>query len=108
MVCDVSFIGLAKALPAALALAAPDADLVALVKPQFEVGPEGVGKGGVVRDEAARAGALAAVKAFLDAAGWPVQESGCRQPHRGRRWPSRVPALGEKRPPALTRTAEVG
>jgi 23S rRNA (cytidine1920-2'-O)/16S rRNA (cytidine1409-2'-O)-methyltransferase len=73
IVCDVSFIGLAKVLPAALALAAPGADLIALVKPQFEVGPERVGKGGLVRDEAARAGALVGVKAFLETAGWAVQ-----------------------------------
>ena len=73
IVCDVSFIGLAKALPAALALAAPGADLVALVKPQFEVGPERVGKGGLVKDPAARAEALAGVAAFLEAAGWRVQ-----------------------------------
>ena len=72
IVCDVSFIGLAKALPAALALAAPFADLIALVKPQFEVGPERVGKGGLVKDEAARADALAGVDAFLTAAGWTV------------------------------------
>jgi 23S rRNA (cytidine1920-2'-O)/16S rRNA (cytidine1409-2'-O)-methyltransferase len=75
IVCDVSFIGLAKALPAALALAAPGADLVALVKPQFEVGPEGVGKGGLVRDEAARAGALSNAAAFLEAAGWAIRET---------------------------------
>jgi 23S rRNA (cytidine1920-2'-O)/16S rRNA (cytidine1409-2'-O)-methyltransferase len=73
VVTDVSFIGLAKALPAALALAAPGADLVALVKPQFEVGPERVGKGGLVKDEAARAEALAGVREFLEASGWPVQ-----------------------------------
>jgi 23S rRNA (cytidine1920-2'-O)/16S rRNA (cytidine1409-2'-O)-methyltransferase len=73
IVSDVSFIGLAKALPAALALAAPDADLVALVKPQFEVGPERVGKGGLVKDAAARADALAGVVAFLEGAGWAVQ-----------------------------------
>jgi 23S rRNA (cytidine1920-2'-O)/16S rRNA (cytidine1409-2'-O)-methyltransferase len=73
VVTDVSFIGLAKALPAALALAAPDADLIALVKPQFEVGPERVGKGGLVKEEAARADALAGVAAFLAASGWEVQ-----------------------------------
>lgn len=50
IVCDASFIGLATLLPAALALAAPAAHLVALIKPQFEVGPGLVGKGGVVRD----------------------------------------------------------
>jgi 23S rRNA (cytidine1920-2'-O)/16S rRNA (cytidine1409-2'-O)-methyltransferase len=75
VVCDVSFIGLGKALPAALGLAAEGADLVALVKPQFEVGPGRVGKGGLVRDAAARAEALAAVQAFLDASGWAVQAS---------------------------------
>jgi 23S rRNA (cytidine1920-2'-O)/16S rRNA (cytidine1409-2'-O)-methyltransferase len=73
VVTDVSFIGLEKALPAALALAAEDADLVALVKPQFEVGPDRVGKGGLVKDEAARLDALAAVEAFLVRAGWTVQ-----------------------------------
>jgi 23S rRNA (cytidine1920-2'-O)/16S rRNA (cytidine1409-2'-O)-methyltransferase len=48
LVADVSFIGLRKALPPALALLAPTAAVVALVKPQFEVGPAGVGKGGLV------------------------------------------------------------
>jgi 23S rRNA (cytidine1920-2'-O)/16S rRNA (cytidine1409-2'-O)-methyltransferase len=76
VVCDVSFIGLAKALPAALALAQPGADLIALVKPQFEVGPSRVGKGGLVRDEAAQADALAGVEAFLAAAGWTVLAAG--------------------------------
>jgi len=46
------------------------------VKPQFEVGPGHVGKGGVVRDAAARGTALAAVAAFLAGAGWPVRASG--------------------------------
>ncbi|MGA0604565.1 TlyA family RNA methyltransferase [Phenylobacterium sp. VNQ135] len=75
IVTDVSFIGLAKALPAALALAAEGADLVALVKPQFEVGPERVGKGGLVTDAAAREAALDGVKGFLTASGWRVQAS---------------------------------
>ena len=52
--CDVSFIGLAKALPPALACAAPGWRAVVLVKPQFEAGPAEVGKGGVVRDPAVR------------------------------------------------------
>lgn len=73
IVCDVSFIGLAKALPAALALAGPRADLVALVKPQFEVGPERVGKSGVVKDAKARADAVAGVAEWLESVGWPVQ-----------------------------------
>jgi len=50
VVCDASFIGLATVLPATLALAAPGAWAVALIKPQFEAGPDKVGKGGVVRD----------------------------------------------------------
>ena len=52
VVCDASFIGLATVLPAALALTAPGAWAIALIKPQFEAGPEKVGKGGVVRDPA--------------------------------------------------------
>ncbi len=50
IVCDASFIGLEVVLSAPLALAAPTARLVALIKPQFEVGPAEVGKGGIVRD----------------------------------------------------------
>lgn len=69
---DLSFIALAKALPPALALARPGAALVALVKPQFEVGPSRVGRGGIVRDDAAIAAARAGVRAFLAGAGWRV------------------------------------
>jgi 23S rRNA (cytidine1920-2'-O)/16S rRNA (cytidine1409-2'-O)-methyltransferase len=72
VVCDASFIGLAKVLPAALGLARDGADLIALVKPQFEVGPDRVGKGGIVKDEAVRDQALADVVAFLEASGWSV------------------------------------
>jgi 23S rRNA (cytidine1920-2'-O)/16S rRNA (cytidine1409-2'-O)-methyltransferase len=73
IVADVSFISLTKALPAALKLAAPGAWLVALVKPQFEVGREQVGKGGIVRDANARERAVAEVRAFVDATpGWKV------------------------------------
>ena len=50
IVCDASFIGLEVILPTALALAAPSAHMIALIKPQFEVGPALVGKGGIVRD----------------------------------------------------------
>ena len=75
VVCDASFIGLAKVLPAALALSAADAQLVALVKPQFEVGPDLVGRGGIVRDPEARALALRGVADWLDRVGWPVKAS---------------------------------
>jgi 23S rRNA (cytidine1920-2'-O)/16S rRNA (cytidine1409-2'-O)-methyltransferase len=72
VVADLSFISLTKALPPALALARPGAVLVALVKPQFEVGPERVGKGGIVRDAAAIADARALVRMFLEGSGWRV------------------------------------
>ena len=72
VVCDASFIGLAKVLPAALALARPGAMLVALVKPQFEAGRSEVGKGGVVRDEAVRARVCDAAAAWVAGQGWRV------------------------------------
>jgi 23S rRNA (cytidine1920-2'-O)/16S rRNA (cytidine1409-2'-O)-methyltransferase len=73
IVADVSFISLAKALPAALALAAPGAWVAALVKPQFELGPEAVGKGGIVRDGDAQAAAVAGVRGFFSQMpGWQV------------------------------------
>jgi 23S rRNA (cytidine1920-2'-O)/16S rRNA (cytidine1409-2'-O)-methyltransferase len=63
--CDASFISLAKLLPAALALAAPEAVLIALIKPQFEVGKGLVGKGGIVRDPALHEKVVNDVKAWL-------------------------------------------
>ena len=74
IVCDASFIGLAKVLPAALALAGPEADLVTLIKPQFEMERRAdVGRGGVVRDPEARRGALDRVSHWLEGQGWSVQ-----------------------------------
>lgn len=73
IVADVSFIGLKLVLLPALALAAKEAWLVALVKPQFEVGRAGVGKGGIVRNEAARQAAVEEIVAFLtQQSGWTV------------------------------------
>ena len=72
IVADVSFIGLKLALPAALALAAPGAWLVALVKPQFEVGRFAIGKGGVVRDAKAQNAALEDIAAWIAANGWTI------------------------------------
>jgi 23S rRNA (cytidine1920-2'-O)/16S rRNA (cytidine1409-2'-O)-methyltransferase len=73
IVIDVSFISLKKALPAALALAAPGARLVALVKPQFEVGRARVGKGGIVRDPALHAEVCDDIASWLAAVpGWRV------------------------------------
>ncbi len=72
VVCDASFIGLETVLPAALSLAKPDAILVALIKPQFEVGPARVGKGGVVRDPALHEEVCARIAAWLPTLGWTV------------------------------------
>lgn len=73
IVADLSFISLTQALVPALALAAPDAALVALVKPQFEAGRAAVGKGGVVKDGAARRAAVDKVAQWLSAQGWTVR-----------------------------------
>ncbi|QTC92047.1 TlyA family RNA methyltransferase [Brevundimonas goettingensis] len=76
VVCDASFIGLAKVLPAALDLAAPGADLIALVKPQFEgTGPSSAGKKGVVKDPEAHAAAVTGVSDWLEGIGWTVRET---------------------------------
>lgn len=72
IVADVSFISLAKVLPAVLATACERFDCLALVKPQFEVGRAGVGRGGVVRSAAARRGALVAVGEAVEALGYAV------------------------------------
>lgn len=73
LVCDASFIGLAKVLPAGLDLLAPHADLVALVKPQFEAGPADVGKGGRVKGLTVHARVLAEVTHWLEGRGWTVE-----------------------------------
>ncbi len=73
IVCDASFIGLAKVLERPLSFASPGARLMALIKPQFEVGRDAVGKGGVVRDPALHASACEGVRAWLTELGWPVE-----------------------------------
>jgi 23S rRNA (cytidine1920-2'-O)/16S rRNA (cytidine1409-2'-O)-methyltransferase len=70
IVADVSFIGLRLALPPSLRLAAMGAWMVALVKPQFEVGRGGLAKGGIVRDARLREEALKDVARFIEAEGW--------------------------------------
>jgi 23S rRNA (cytidine1920-2'-O)/16S rRNA (cytidine1409-2'-O)-methyltransferase len=73
VVCDVSFISLELALPPALALARPEALLIALIKPQFEVGKGEVGKGGVVRDPGLHQAVCARIAHWLtDQQGWQV------------------------------------
>nr|WP_137677993.1 TlyA family RNA methyltransferase [Parerythrobacter lutipelagi] len=72
VVCDASFIGMAKVLEVPLRLAEPDCRLIALIKPQFEVGREEVGKGGVVRDPALHERVCSEVREWLEADGWQV------------------------------------
>ena len=72
VVCDASFIGLAKVIEAPLKLAKPGARLVALVKPQFEAGRAEVGKGGVVRDPAVHERVCAEAAAWVESQGWTV------------------------------------
>jgi len=72
VVCDASFIGLAKVLEAPLKLAKPGAKLVALIKPQFEAGREEVGKGGVVREPAVHERVCAEAAAWVESQGWRV------------------------------------
>lgn len=73
IVCDASFIGLQTVLPAALLLAAPGANVIALIKPQFEVGKGNVGKGGVVRDPALHQQVCDKIQNWLSSQpGWSV------------------------------------
>jgi 23S rRNA (cytidine1920-2'-O)/16S rRNA (cytidine1409-2'-O)-methyltransferase len=72
VVCDASFISLAKVLERPLELAAPQCRLVALIKPQFEVGREEVGKGGVVRDPALHQRVCDEVRGWIEGLGWTV------------------------------------
>jgi len=73
IVCDVSFIGLETALPAAMALAVDGAWLVALIKPQFEAGRDLVGRKGVVRDPAVRTAVNERIESWVaERPGWRV------------------------------------
>ena len=73
VVCDASFIGLAKVLERPLSLVRPGGRLMALIKPQFEAGREEVGKGGVIRDPAVRDRVCRDVVAWLESIGWRVE-----------------------------------
>ena len=91
IVCDASFIGLAKVLEAPLKLAKPGAKLVALIKPQFEAGREEVGKGGVVRDPAVHERVCAEAAAWVANAGLARARDRAEPDHRAR-GQCRVPA----------------
>jgi 23S rRNA (cytidine1920-2'-O)/16S rRNA (cytidine1409-2'-O)-methyltransferase len=68
-VIDVSFISLTNVLPSILQFLAPNAKVIALVKPQFEVGKGQVGRGGIVRDETQRQGVLQRIVRYADELG---------------------------------------
>ena len=72
IVCDASFIGLAKVLERPLSFAKPQARLMALIKPQFEAGRDEVGKGGVVRDPAVHDRVCHTIETWLSHCGWHV------------------------------------
>lgn len=72
VVCDASFIALDKVLPVPMSFAKPGAWLAALIKPQFEVGKDQIGKGGVVRDPALHAAVCDRVMHWLESIDWPV------------------------------------
>lgn len=72
IVCDASFISLAKVLERPLTFAKPGAQLIALIKPQFEAGRNEVGKGGVVRDKAVHDRVCGEVTKWLENSGWQV------------------------------------
>jgi 23S rRNA (cytidine1920-2'-O)/16S rRNA (cytidine1409-2'-O)-methyltransferase len=74
IVCDASFIGLAKVLEVPLSFAKSGARLAALIKPQFEAGRGEVGKGGVVRDPVVHQRVCDEVAAWLTASGWMVED----------------------------------
>ena len=89
VVADLSFISLRLVLPAVKELLKPGGQAVLLVKPQFEVGKGEVGKGGVVRDDAKRAAALAAVEGAARTLGFEVVghcESPVAGPAGNREW----------------------
>jgi 23S rRNA (cytidine1920-2'-O)/16S rRNA (cytidine1409-2'-O)-methyltransferase len=101
IVCDASFIGLAKVLDRALDLAAPGARLVALIKPQFEAARDEIGKGGVVRDPAVHERVQGEVVNWLASRGWAV-EGICPSPITGPEGNVEFLAAARKRPDCET------
>jgi len=82
IVCDASFISCMKVLERPLSLAARTADLVTLVKPQFEVGKAGIKRGGLVKSESLALQSLSDVSAWVTRQGWHVVAT-CRSPIKG-------------------------
>ena len=82
IVCDASFISAMKVLQRPLSVAAKTADLITLVKPQFEVGKSGIGRGGLVKSESLALQAVSDVSAWVTAQGWHVIAT-CKSPIKG-------------------------
>jgi len=82
IVCDASFISAMKVLERPLSLAARTADLITLVKPQFEVGKAGIGRGGIVKSESLALQALSDVSAWVTMQGWHIVAT-CKSPIKG-------------------------
>jgi 23S rRNA (cytidine1920-2'-O)/16S rRNA (cytidine1409-2'-O)-methyltransferase len=82
IVCDASFISAMKVLEIPLRLAAPSAQLITLVKPQFEVGKVNIGRGGLVKSEELGLRALDTVRHWVRDQGWEVIET-CQSPIKG-------------------------
>lgn len=82
IVCDASFISAMKVLDIPMSLAAPKAELITLVKPQFEVGKSGIGRGGIVKSESLALQSLSDVSAWVSSQGWNVVAT-CASPIKG-------------------------
>lgn len=74
IVCDASFIGLEKVIEAAIGFLAPNGQMILLFKPQFQVGPKAVGKGGIVTDTDAVSASKTAFEAWLNSKGYSVKQ----------------------------------
>ena len=82
VVCDASFISATKILGAPMALARPGAQLITLIKPQFEMGRDALGKGGIIRDKETAEDAVRIVKSWIEASGW-IFIADCKSPITG-------------------------
>lgn len=97
VVIDVSFISLKKVFPPLVPFLSPQARIVALVKPQFEVGKGLVGRGGVVRDEAQRQGVVQAIVEFAKTMDLRLQDT-INSPLKGKKGNQEILAIFEYRP----------
>lgn len=82
IVCDASFISVTKVLDQVLTLSASEADLVILVKPQFEVGKKGISRGGIVKSESLALTSLSEVSDWIHTKGWSISAT-CESPIKG-------------------------